>query len=106
MAYAFPLVENGQPKAVIVTADRPSPAARYAAEEFIHHVEKATGAYNGGVKTPNPAYAAGVKTVAEYARRVLEHATALDDPARNAKSPDTAPASTAPRQKQPGRLDD
>ena len=75
-------------------------------DHFGGDVEKATGAYNGGVKTPNPAYAAGVKTVAEYARRVLEHATALDDPARNAKSPDTAPASTAPRQKQPGRLDD
>src|SRR6266480_7298210 len=75
-------------------------------DHFGGDVEKATGAYNGGVKTPNPAYAAGVKTVAEYARRVLEHATALDDPARNAKSSDTAPASTAPRQKQPGRLDD
>ncbi len=75
-------------------------------DHFGGDVEKATGAYNGGVKTPNPAYAAGVKTVAEYARRVLEHATALDDQARNAKSPDTAPASTAPRQKQPGRLDD
>src|SRR5204862_1655330 len=49
-------------------------------------LNKAIGAYNGGVKTPNPAYAAGVKTVAEYARRVLEHATALDDPSASAKS--------------------
>ena len=49
--------------------------------------EKAAGAYNGGVKTPNPAYASGVKGVAQYARRILEHATALDDPAVGAKDP-------------------
>ena len=55
-------------------------------DRFNGDVEKATGAYNGGVKTPNPAYAAGVKTVADYARRVLEHATALDDPSANAKA--------------------
>src|SRR5260370_2356029 len=61
-------------------------------DHFGGDVDKAIGAYNGGVKTPNPAYAAGVKTVAEYARRVLEHATALDDPAPNAKNP----ASTQP----------
>ena len=85
-------------------------------DHFGGDVEKATGAYNGGVKTPNPAYAVGVKTVAAYARRVLEHATALDDPATNAKNPDVAPsgapapsaasASTTPQQKQPWRLDD
>jgi len=85
-------------------------------DHFGGDVDKATGAYNGGVKTPNPAYAAGVKTVAEYARRVLEHATALDDPATNATNSDITPsgapappaasASTAPRQKQPWRLDD
>src|SRR5712692_786246 len=56
-------------------------------DHFGGDVDKATGAYNGGVKTPNPAYAAGVKTVAVYARRVLEHATALDAPATNAKNP-------------------
>ena len=38
-----PLVVDGKPLAVIVTADRPSEVARYAAEEFAHHVEKATG---------------------------------------------------------------
>jgi hypothetical protein len=66
-------------------------------DHFDGDVDKATGAYNGGVKTPNPAYAAGVKTVAEYARRVLEHATALDDPAPNAKnSAATQPAAPAP----------
>jgi hypothetical protein len=59
-------------------------------DHFGGDVEKATGAYNGGVKTPNPAYAAGVKTVAEYARRVLEHATVLDEPAINAKKPAAA----------------
>ncbi len=56
-------------------------------DHFGGDIDKATGAYNGGVKTPNPAYAAGVKTVAVYARRVLEHATALGDPATNAKNP-------------------
>jgi hypothetical protein len=60
-------------------------------DHFGGDVDKAIGAYNGGVKTPNPAYAAGVKTVAEYARRVLEHATALDDPAPNTKNPATTP---------------
>ncbi len=61
-------------------------------DHFDGDVDKATGAYNGGVKSPNPAYAAGVKTVAVYARRVLEHASALDDPATNTKNPAIAPA--------------
>jgi hypothetical protein len=56
-------------------------------DRFDGDVDKATGAYNGGVKAPNPAYASGVKTVAEYARRVLEHATVLENPAANAKKP-------------------
>jgi hypothetical protein len=56
-------------------------------DHFGGDVDKAIGAYNGGVKTPNPAYASGVKVVAEYARRVLEHATVLDDPAAKAKKP-------------------
>jgi hypothetical protein len=91
-------------------------------DRFNGDVEKATGAYNGGVKTPNPAYAAGVKTVADYARRVLEHATALDAPPTNsntlsvpalpvdAQPPAPAPAaalSTTPAQpKPPYRRDD
>jgi hypothetical protein len=85
-------------------------------DHFGGDVGKATGAYNGGVKTPNPAYASGVKTVAEYARRVLEHATALDDPSTSAKNsaiapsgvpaPIAAPPSATPQQKQPWRRDD
>jgi hypothetical protein len=85
-------------------------------DHFGGDVDKAIGAYNGGVKTPNPAYAAGVKTVAEYARRVLEHATTLDDPQTGAKNlalPPTAlpaqaatPSPAASPQKQPWRHDD
>src|SRR5207249_10523844 len=42
--------------------------------DYFHgDVEKAIGAYNGGIKTPNPDYASGVTRVSEYARRVLEH---------------------------------
>jgi len=83
-------------------------------DHFGGDVEKATGAYNGGVRAPNPAYASGVKTVAVYARRILEHASVLDDPATNAKNPAVAPPgvpvpSTAQtpatrQQKQPWRL--
>ena len=85
-------------------------------DHFGGDVDKAIGAYNGGVKTPNPAYAAGVKTVAEYARRVLEHATAMDDPPTSAKTLAAAPsvasaqpapsAPAAPPQKPPWRRDD
>jgi hypothetical protein len=42
-------------------------------DRFDGHVDLAIGAYNGGARNPNPAYAAGVKNVALYARRVLEH---------------------------------
>jgi len=42
-AHALPLVENGRPKAVIVTADHPTLVAKYAAEEFVHHIEMAAG---------------------------------------------------------------
>ena len=84
-------------------------------DHFGGDVDKAIGAYNGGVKTPNPAYASGVKTVAEYARRVLEHATALDDPATSTNrpvapsstsAPAADPSATTPQQKQPWRHDD
>ncbi len=64
-------------------------------DHFGGDVDKAIGAYNGGVKAPNPAYASGVKIVAEYARRVLEHATALDGPAANAEKPAIEPPATA-----------
>jgi hypothetical protein len=51
-------------------------------DHFDGDVDKAIGAYNGGVRSPNPSYAAGVKTVAAYARRAIEHATVLDDAAK------------------------
>ncbi len=51
-------------------------------DRFDGDVDQAIGAYNGGARNPNPAYAAGVKNVALYARRVLEHA-----PLPAAKSP-------------------
>ncbi|MGC2233588.1 MAG: hypothetical protein WBA09_18980 [Candidatus Acidiferrum sp.] len=51
-------------------------------DRFGGDVDQAIGAYNGGVRNPNPAYAASVKNVALYARRVLEHA-----PLAAAKSP-------------------
>ncbi len=37
------LVKAGQARAVVVTADKPSPVAAYAAQELVAHVEKATG---------------------------------------------------------------
>jgi hypothetical protein len=47
-------------------------------------VRKAIGAYNGGTKTPNSNYAFAVAGIAEYARRVLEHAPVLkaEDPVK------------------------
>jgi hypothetical protein len=51
-------------------------------DRFDGNVDQAIGAYNGGARNPNPVYAAGVKNVALYARRVLEHA-----PLPPAKSP-------------------
>jgi hypothetical protein len=51
-------------------------------DRFDGNVDQAIGAYNGGARNPNSAYAAGVKNVALYARRVLEHA-----PLPPAKSP-------------------
>src|SRR2546430_12808559 len=59
-------------------------------DHFGGDVEKAIGAYNGGVRTPNPAYANSVKNVADYARRILEHASAQGETSPNAKSPDKA----------------
>jgi hypothetical protein len=38
-------------------------------DRFGGDVDQAIGAYNGGIRNPNPAYAAGVKNVALYARR-------------------------------------
>jgi hypothetical protein len=39
----LPIVTEGRARAVIVTADRPSAVAKYAAEELVYHIEKATG---------------------------------------------------------------
>lgn len=43
-AGALVIVEEGEARAVVVTAAEPSAVARYAAEELVHHVEKASGA--------------------------------------------------------------
>ena len=68
-------------------------------DHFGGNVEKAIGAYNGGVRTPNQDYASGVKTIADYARRILEHASVEDPPSANAKTPEKpqpgAPCATA-----------
>ena len=48
-------------------------------DQFNGNVEKAVGAYNGGPRNPNPQYAAGVQTVASYARNVLERVTAVNE---------------------------
>ena len=61
-------------------------------DHFGGNVEKAIGAYNGGVRTPNQDYASGVKTIADYARRILEHASAQDQPNANPKTPDNPPS--------------
>jgi hypothetical protein len=46
-------------------------------DRFDGDVATAVGAYNGGPGNPNPKYEAGVRTAADHARRVLEHAAAL-----------------------------
>ncbi|MEW6356759.1 MAG: DUF4838 domain-containing protein [Planctomycetota bacterium] len=38
------IVVGGKPMAVVVIAEDATPVARYAAEEFVYHIEKATGA--------------------------------------------------------------
>ena len=37
------IVEDGRARAVVVTADEPTPTARYAAEELVLHITRATG---------------------------------------------------------------
>lgn len=39
-----PIVIDGKPAAIVVTSDRPTAVAKYAAAEFVAHIEKATGA--------------------------------------------------------------
>ena len=48
-------------------------------DRFNGDIEKAVGAYNGGPRNPNLRYAAGVQTVAEYARNILERVTAMNE---------------------------
>lgn len=52
-AKSLTLVEAGAPRAVVVTADDPSPTAEYAAEELVHHFELATGAKLDAVAEAN-----------------------------------------------------
>lgn len=40
---ALTLVEGGRPRAVIITANQPTPTAQLAAEELVWHLRKATG---------------------------------------------------------------
>jgi hypothetical protein len=47
-------------------------------DRFEGDLASAVGAYNGGPAKPNPHYEAGVRTVAEHARRVMEHAATLN----------------------------
>jgi hypothetical protein len=47
-------------------------------DRFHGDVANAVGAYNGGPGNPNPRYEEGVRMVADYARRVMEHAAALN----------------------------
>ena len=39
----IPVVTNGEARAVVVTAETPSPVATLAAEELVQHIQKATG---------------------------------------------------------------
>ena len=47
-------------------------------DRFHGDVARAVGAYNGGPGNPNPRYEEGVRMVADYARRVMEHAAVLN----------------------------
>lgn len=48
------IVIDGQAAAVIVLAEQPTAVARYAADELVYHVEKATGATLAVVSEPTP----------------------------------------------------
>jgi hypothetical protein len=45
-------------------------------DHFDGDIEKAVGAYNGGISDPNLQYAAGVQQVSLYARKILEQVAA------------------------------
>ncbi|MBM4081986.1 MAG: hypothetical protein FJ278_19935, partial [Planctomycetes bacterium] len=42
-AAEIPIVADGSARAVVALSENATPVARYAAEEFVHHVQKATG---------------------------------------------------------------
>lgn len=50
---------------------------RYLIDHFGGDIEKAVGAYNGGIGRPNARYEEHVEAAAKHARRVLEQAAAL-----------------------------
>lgn len=50
---------------------------RYLLDHFGGDIEKAVGAYNGGIGRPNARYGEHVEAAARHARRVLEQAAAL-----------------------------
>jgi hypothetical protein len=52
---------------------------RHLLDRFHGNLEEAVGAYNGGPKHPNTDYTSEVYAVADYARKIVEHAVALDD---------------------------
>jgi hypothetical protein len=54
---------------------------RHLIDRFHGNLEKAIGAYNSGPKRPNGDYAAGVETIADYSREIMQHAIAFDDEA-------------------------
>jgi hypothetical protein len=62
------VVENGRPRAVIVMADHPSPVVRYAAQELVYHVARASGA-TLAVTTESAAPADGLKIYLGPTRR-------------------------------------
>jgi hypothetical protein len=57
-------------------------------------VREAIGAYNGGTVAPNLHYALAVAAIADYARRILEHAPVLlaDDPTQPKTTNSSTPA--------------
>ena len=58
-------------------------------DHYHGNVPAAIAAYNGGTATPNRRYAFEVAQIAEYARRILEHAPILHAP-----DPTKVPATT------------
>lgn len=50
-------------------------------------VHVAVGAYNGGLDKPNLRYAEGVTRIADYARRMIEHAAVLNSPVPEMRFP-------------------